>query len=159
MLTDPARKQVLGSPFRKETWALIISIVLLVIASYMITLYYTYWHNFYVNTPLIVIAVVFYFFGSIGFIVSLNRICRLWINPDYINIKKEEKQQKKAIASNPEYPIENNGNEQNEQYLDTSQVYSETTESIRKDFRKKQLKLTPRPVIIANDYDTIPETN
>ncbi len=156
MLTNPDRKNILGSPFRKVTWALIASIVLLVIASYLMTLYYTYWHNFYVNTPLIVISVVFYFFGGICFIASLKQIFASWFmsNPDYAQIQKIQIQQQQAM---PEKPIESD-NEQVLNRLDTSEVYSETTENGKKDFRKKQLKLTPRPVVIANDYDTILET-
>lgn len=80
MVKDPYYKFFVGSVnqrdghvhFRIQTWILIASIVAIVIASDCITVYYTYWHNRYVNTPLIVIAIVFYFFGGLAFIYSLH---------------------------------------------------------------------------------------
>jgi hypothetical protein len=71
MVNEPMSKHFFGSPPRWSSWLLIASIVAIVVASVLITIYYTYWHNRFVNTPMIIISLTFYFFGFISFAFSL----------------------------------------------------------------------------------------
>lgn len=71
MVNDEESKFFIGSPPRKASWILLGSIVALTVASDLITIYYTYWHTRFVNTPQIIVAIILYFFGSIAFIASL----------------------------------------------------------------------------------------
>lgn len=68
MISDPIAKFFIGSPVRWTSWVLLGSSIAITIASVLITIYYTYWHNRWVNTPMIIIAIVFYFFGGLAFI-------------------------------------------------------------------------------------------
>ena len=83
MVNDAVSKSFIGSPPRPTSWILLASIISLIIASDAITVYYTYWHNRFVNTPLIVIAIVFYFFGGIAFIVCVIRNFRYMSGEKY----------------------------------------------------------------------------
>lgn len=80
MIVDPRSKHFLGAPPRWSSWLLLGSIIALTIASDLMTIYYTYWHNRYVNTPLIIISIILFFFGPIAFFYSL-----------YYNIKQMRK--------------------------------------------------------------------
>jgi hypothetical protein len=70
MIIDPVAKFFVGSPVRWTFWVMVVSSIAITIASILITIYYTYWHNRFVNTPMIIIAIHFYFFGGIAFIVA-----------------------------------------------------------------------------------------
>jgi len=150
MLTDPAKKKILGSPYRKSAYLLFISTFLLIVASDLITLYYTYWHNRWVNTPLIILAIIFYFFGGIGFIVSLHHICKRVRNRDYEKVNKKKNKQTKEES---EIEEDDDDLRVSASQLHSNQIYTETTEQIKKDFRKKKLKLTPRPVVNTSNID------
>ena len=65
-------KYFLGSPIRKCSYVLLSSILLLIMASALMASYYTYWHNRWVNTPLIIISIVFFVFGGIMFYFSMR---------------------------------------------------------------------------------------
>lgn len=157
MSTDSENKRILGSPFHRSTYALIGSFFGLVVASDLITMYYSYWHNRWVNTPMIIIAIILYFFCGIGFIVSLRFVCLRLTNPNYDHLRKEAQKKKQTKPqSDTEEESEPDDNLQRETVEELrSETYSETT---RKDFRKKMLKLTPRPVVnntVTSEYKEV----
>ncbi len=143
-------KQILGSPLRKSTYCLIVTLFMLVIASDLITVYYTYWENRWVNTPLIIIAIVFYFFGGIGFIVTLKHICTInlirygFIEEKDAEVSYDEKSTIRTIVETqsnvPKIYME-------EQTL-TNELNLSGSNATPKNFRKKLLKPMPRKEII-----------
>ena len=163
MLKDSSFKEILGSPLRKSTYFLITTLFMLVIASDLITVYYTYWQNRWVNTPLIIVAIILYFFGGIGLIIVLKHICRMnlvrygFIDEDteksfqendfdlkkIDSINKDNKQIERSWINIEGKESELNINEINNE-LD--QTFNSTSTS--RNFRKKMLKLTPKPVVI-----------
>ena len=142
MSIDPDNKRILGSPFRRSTYGLVVSFFGLVVASDLITMYYSYWHNRWVNTPMIIIAIILYFFCGIGLIVSLRYICLRMINPQYDELRKEAKKSQKSKA---ESETESESDQEDE--IEAEAVNNESNYETKKDFRKKVLKLTPRPVV------------
>jgi hypothetical protein len=170
MVNDPISKSFIGSPPRPTSWILFGSIISLIIASDAITIYYTYWHNRFVNTPLIVIAIVFYFFGGITFIVCVIRNFRYMEGERYKAkhgeieyIKKyKRKLHKKKIAEEKKYKseidikpsdISSTDIQKNKTplMLENLNELNETVESgysdfgtKKKDFRKKNVRLAPR---------------
>lgn len=157
MELDSSYKIILGSPFHKATYLMFVSMLFLVVASDLITLYYTYWHNRWVNTPLIIIAIILYFFGGIGLIASIHHICKRFRNPDYEQVKKEKikvKQLQQLDESEPENEevINDELNVYSVGDYNNSELYSDNS---KRDFRKKMLKLTPRLVVAtSNDVET-----
>ena len=182
MVNDPISKSFIGSPPRPTSWILFGSIISLVIASISITIYYSYWHNRFVNTPLIVIAIVFYFFGGLTFICSLIRNFR-YMRAEKYKIKHgeieymkkfkkklykkkslEEKQVKgeKIVTEILKFDAENNdelsalsklNNQSNKSAIVLENELNETYGSsysdngtIKKEFRKKNVRLAPRTV-------------
>jgi hypothetical protein len=155
MYKDPVYKAFIGSPVHPFSWILLISIIAITIASILITIYYTYWHNRFVNTPLIVIALTFYFFGGIAFFISLFKNYQR-LNTAYVQkygpIKKDEKSEGKAKVENEkesdhlqkeEQSVQKTENEIKTSIVDENQ--SSLDESTNKrGFRKKLLKIKPR---------------
>jgi hypothetical protein len=163
MKNDPTSKLFLGSPFRYVTWIMIGSLVMLVIASVCISMYYTYWHNRYVNTPLISIAIIFYFFGTIIFFWSLRfnfqqfRIARQKI---YQPVKQTAEQTDVNVdvdGASQDYTIDDDPTKTLKQMADDSSILDndETGSTKGKNFRKKVKKLSARPVIAGED-DVVP---
>ena len=182
MVNDPISKSFIGSPPRATSWILFGSTISLIIASDAITVYYTYWHNRFVNTPLIVIAIVFYFFGGITFIVCLIRNFRYMEGEKYKKkhgeieyikkfkkkiYKKKATNEKSLMVENGEIDKQQNNLIQNQfksplscnqnEYSKSSLLYenesNKTIESshidnvkIKKDIRKKNVRLAPRTV-------------
>jgi hypothetical protein len=181
MIRNPLTKHFVGSPnVRPTTWILLASIIAITIASDCITVYYTYWHNRWVNTPLIVIAIVFYFFGGIAFIVSLFQ------NFNLMNIEmqkaagkyidpKTRKQTKKAAKQRKldRQKFVNVPNDSADEDLDEPMSQAEIEKQVEegndqhqqngektggKNFRKKLLKLQPRAIYIQNEnFENIPQ--
>ena len=140
--TDSSSKHFIGSPPRLYSWILLISIISLIIASILMAIYYTYWHNRWVNTPLISISIILFFFGSIGFIVSLTK-----------NLRELRFIRKKGNLST-EIEIQGETNEKDNDFKLNDEVVDNLKESKieiqvddqkeLKSFRKKTVKLTPR---------------
>jgi hypothetical protein len=145
MLTDPLSKHFIGSPPRLWSWILLASIISLILASDLMTIYYTYWHNRYVNTPLISISFVLYFFGSIGFIVSIlkniNQMKIMKKGPVTINAEDLEKQLNNDQSN--EDQIEEEKIAQDDFIQEKNIIQNDQTET-KKNFRNKIVKITPR---------------
>jgi hypothetical protein len=142
--TNSSSKHFIGSPPRSYSWILLISIISLIIASVLMAIYYTYWHNRWVNTPLISISIILFFFGSIGFIVSVTK------NFKELNLIKKNEKSIIEIEND-----ENNQNEYDHNFKQDEQIDENQNESkielkeddqkeLKKNFRKKMVKLTPR---------------
>jgi hypothetical protein len=173
---QPLTKHFIGSPaVRWTSWVLLVSIVMLVIASDFITVYYTYWHNRWVNTPLIIIAIIFYFFGGLAFIYTL------YTNINFMNtviakangtyVEKVKKAKKKPIYMDQGYLDEMFVHVEKEETADTAAVLlpvdleqsvaldqaivvdEATDPKKKKDFRKKGLKLQPRANYLHENLD------
>jgi hypothetical protein len=164
MQAQPLSRHFIGSPaVRWTSWLLLASIILIVIASDAITVYYTYWHNRWVNTPLICIAIIFYFFGGIGLIYTL------YANVVFMNmmiakangtwVEPLVKEKKRPIYIEQGYLDEGFVPIGTEEAADTAVIVPEQIESggegvavvdeaagekKKKDFRKKGIKLLPR---------------
>ncbi|RNA02882.1 hypothetical protein BpHYR1_042857 [Brachionus plicatilis] len=118
MVQDPLSKHFIGSPPRLASWILLASIFGLIIASDLMTIYYTYWHNRFVNNPMIALSIILFFFSPIAFVWSILRNfsemkkMRLKFDPEYAR-KFEEKKSKKIEKKNKEIV-----QEEREEYLD-----------------------------------------
>lgn len=150
MLTDRMSKHFLGAPPRLATWVLLGSVIALVIASDLMTIYYNYWHNRFVNTPLIIVSIILFFFAPIVFVVSLiHNIKQMRIAVGKSSAKGKEIVVKKVDLEaeienrNSDTDQDNSLSDNNEEFLNVISNQSETS-STRKDFRKKQLRLQPR---------------
>ena len=164
MLKDSSFKEILGSPLRKSTYFLITTLFMLVIASDLITIYYTYWQNRWVNTPLIIVAIILYFFGGIGLIIVLKHICKMnlvrygYIDEDSERSFRETDFDLNKIDSTNEdvnkierslMNIEGKELNINEINNELDQTFNSTSTS--RNFRKKILKLTPKPVVFVTN--------
>lgn len=153
MVKDPLSKHFIGSPPRLASWVLLASIFGLTIASDLITIYYTYWHNRFVNNPMIAVSIILFFFSPIAFVWSVLRNfsemkqMRIMLDSKYArkieekNFKKNEKNRNK-IKEIEEKNLDETINDviNNEEDF---QIHDETT-SLKQGFRKKNLKLKPR---------------
>ena len=167
---EPLTRHFVGSPkLRPTTWILFVSIAMIVIASDAISIYYTYWHNRYVNTPLIIIAIVFYFFGGLMFIFSLYKsviLMRLEMRKakGYVEVPKKKKKSKfDDIDENGFAHISENEvleaaaiANQSESVLDQNEANENAEGEEKKHFRKKGLRLQPRTNYIHRDNVQIP---
>jgi hypothetical protein len=168
MYKDPIYKAFIGSPAHPFAWILLVSTIAIAIASILITIYYTYWHNRFVNTPLIVIAIIFYFFGGIAFIISLFKNYQR-LNTAYVKkygpIKKsdksEDKKKDETEKENDELQKEEQSTQKEANEADTS-IVDENETSLNQStnkagFRKKLLKIKPR-TDLKFQPETMPRT-
>lgn len=167
MSRSSENKNILGSPLRNSTKILIVCLLLLIIASDLITCYYTYWANRWVNTPLIIIAIILYFFAGIGFLVALNHICNINLVRYGLIEKSETRKEKKirkeierqesseSMASSTQDIMKKSMDklyaEEHDEF--TTEITNQTeTMNQNKNFRKKHpIKLTPKPVTINSN--------
>lgn len=179
MINDPLYKHLIGSPVRWSSWLLLVSTIAITIASVLITIYYTYWHNRWVNTPMIIIAINFYFFGGIAFIVSLYLTVKHFnidvktakYGPQAIESgdeeegggegegesKDDEEYLREADDKVDELYASKNANPLNSSNLETgSNADSDTG---KKDFRKKVTQLKPRNLINSSYQNVVNNSN
>ena len=93
-------KHFLGSPIRKCSYVLLVSIILIIIAAALMTSYYTYWHNRWVNTPLISVSISFFIIGGIAFYFAMRHNCIQFFKYKYEMFEAEPESltfQKKSI--------------------------------------------------------------
>lgn len=153
MVKDPLSKHFIGSPPRAASWVLLASIIGLTIASDLITIYYTHWHNRFVNNPMIAISIVLFFFSPIAFVWSVLRNfsemkqMRIKFDSEFARKIEEKKQKKYEKNKNKIQEIEEkNLDETFNDVINTEedfQIHDETN-SLKQGFRKKNLKLKPR---------------
>lgn len=175
MFKSSENKFILGSPLRTSTRILIVCFVLLVVASDCITVYYTYWANRWVNTPLIIVAIVLYFFAGIGFLSALIHIFEFNFVRHGLMKKREKRSVRNARKDNERQKrlerllsiesIVKDTNKKSWEVLNAERqgliAFNETEidQSLnegRKGFRKGQpIKLTPKPVILNSNVTSL----
>ena len=166
-------KNVLGSPLRRSSIIFIGSICSIFIASILMAIYYTYWHNRFVNTPIISVSMACYFFGTIALLVSLRMSCTEY---ELIRYSRKRQKEKRGVGDDieeitvieneinnvdsDEYENEESemptqatralalnqpqSNEANEYDANHSFSQASASETGRRDFRKKGIQLKPR---------------
>jgi hypothetical protein len=180
MQAEPLTKHFIGAPaVRWTSWVLLASIAMLVIASDFITVYYTYWHNRWVNTPLIIIAIIFYFFGGLAFIYTL------YTNINFMNVVIAKANgtytpKVKKVKKRPIYMDEATAGYLDNMFVHVGQEETADTAAVlvpvdleqsvaldkailvvdekdpnakKKDFRKKGLRLQPRANYLQENLD------
>lgn len=174
MYLDRKNKNILGSPLRASTYVLAVCLFLLVVASDCITVYYTYWKNRWVNTPLIIIAIVLYFFAGLGFLGALWTIIEFNLVRYGVIDSEEERKIKKEKRKDFEERLKRLSSETLGSRMNTKKswdlLYAEQQGLIKIDetdpnqsnekngFRKNHpIKLVPKPVILTSPV-TSPNT-
>jgi len=66
-------KFILGSPKRMATLIILFGFFCLTVATDCMSIYYLYWRNRFVNTPLIITSIILFFFGPIFIGVGIKR--------------------------------------------------------------------------------------
>lgn len=161
MFLDRDNKQILGSPLLPSTKVLAVCLFFLVIASDCITLYYTYWKNRWVNTPLIIVAIVLYFFAGIGALWALFSICDynlvrsgVWRTVEENRARREKrKEMERRLKYLSQESITKRSLKTYDVLVAEQQeiMQSELEEERRRGFRKGHpVKLTPKPVILQS---------
>ncbi|CAF1031610.1 unnamed protein product [Brachionus calyciflorus] len=161
MIQDPLSKHFVGAPPRAASWILLASIFGMTIAADLMIIYYTYWHNRFVNNPMIAISIILFFFSPIAFVWSLvhnfNQMNIIRANHDPEYAKKYKKK-----SSKEEFLIEKEQVEDPNETIDEGikneadlQVFYESS-TLKKDFRKKNIKLQPRTVLPSHSSAILP---
>lgn len=71
MINSRTAKHFIGSPIRIWSWLMFVGVFFIVVSSNCIAIYYIYWHNRFVNTPLIITGIILEFFGILFLIIGL----------------------------------------------------------------------------------------
>jgi hypothetical protein len=150
---NPSSKHLIGSPPRFYSWILLISIISLITASLLMAIYYTYWHNRWINTPLIVISIILFFFGTIAFSISLVKNIKEMKKLNSENSSSKINKQEEAIKLKGNFQEVNTDSNIKQDFED------ENPKKLKKNFRKKMVKITPRKknntFLLSNDKTTI----
>lgn len=163
MISEPLARFFVGSPVRWTFWVMLVSSILITIASMLITVYYTYWHNRFVNTPMIIIAVHFYFFFGLAFIIAFV----LNIKKMLVDVHRAKYGTKVRTVSSSSSEDEGDDDDQEiikqkpdeieraridddsaamaNPYMQTVSI--EDKSEMRRDFRKKVVQMKPRNLL------------
>lgn len=146
MYKDASYKHFIGAPPRWSSWLLLVSVISIILAADLMTIYYTYWHNRWVNTPLISISIIFFFFGPIFLVYSVYKNIKEMRLIKYGPPKKrkgdvEEGQQENDEENDEDDQNEANNNQRSDEddLNEDEQVESNKNEQVaeKKSFRKK----------------------
>ena len=169
MFWDRENKRILGSPLLPATKVLAVCLFLLVIASDCITVYYTFWSNRWVNTPLIIIAIILYFFAGIGALWALYTICDYnmvrygyWRSEGENKARREKrKDMERRLRYLSQESIANKSLKSYDVLVSQQQemMAFELEQERRRGFRKGHpVKLTPKPVILTSSAVASPNS-
>lgn len=97
MVRNKRSKFILGSPKRFATLLILFGFFCIIVAADCISIYYLYWRNRFVNTPLIITAIILFFFGPIFIGIGIKRNHTIYLTK--IGKKKKKNYRRNATQA------------------------------------------------------------